>query len=193
MTAERPRYVGRAGHKLDAALTEWANLLPPVEGMTVADFGSNVGGFVDCLLQRGAAKVYAIDTGYGTLEWVLRSDSRVVTMERTNALHVELPERVDLVTVDVAWTRQRHVLPPALRILSPGAQVVSLVKPSYEAERDERQGGILKPDAAAGVMERIRGDVSDIGARVVAEMESPLRGARGNPEYLWLVAAAQKP
>src|SRR4051812_21371874 len=95
-------FVSRAGQKLNHALRTFAL---DVRGFICADFGSNTGGFVDCLLQHGAAKVYAIDTGYGALEWKLRNDPRVVVMERTNAIHVELPERLQLITIDVAWTK----------------------------------------------------------------------------------------
>src|SRR6266404_2482418 len=104
------RFVSRAGDKLDHALSTFAL---DVGGFVCADFGANAGGFTDCLLQRGASRVYAIDTGYGALEWKLRRDPRVVAMERTNAMHVELPEEVDLVVVDVAWTKQRFILPAA--------------------------------------------------------------------------------
>src|ERR1700761_4113773 len=128
-------FVSRAGQKLDHALDAFG---VGVAGLACADLGCNVGGFVDCLLQRGAAKVYAVDTGYGVLEWKLRKDPRVVVMERTNAMHVDLPEPVSLVTIDVAWTRQRNILPAAGRILSrePGARVVTLIKPHYEADKD---------------------------------------------------------
>src|SRR4051812_11330036 len=98
-------FISRAGQKLDHALTAFG---VGVGGLVCADLGSNTGGFVDCLLQRGASRVYAVDTGYGVLDWKLRKDPRVVVMERTNAMHVRLPEPVDLVTIDVAWTRQRH-------------------------------------------------------------------------------------
>src|SRR3954470_11288116 len=108
-------FVSRAGQKLEHALNTFHI---DVNGQTCADLGSNVGGFVDCLLQRGAAKVYSIDTGYGVLDWKLRKDPRVVVMERTNAIHVTLPEKVSLVTIDVAWTKQRIILPAARRLLS---------------------------------------------------------------------------
>src|ERR1041384_6668048 len=99
-------FVSRAGQKLEHALATFAI---DVNGWVCADLGSNAGGFVDCLLQRGASKVYAIDTGYGALEWKLRKDPRVVVMERTNAMHAELPEPVGILTIDVAWTKQRHI------------------------------------------------------------------------------------
>src|SRR5512134_3893078 len=101
-----PNYVTRAGHKLAAALDAFGI---NVAGLVCADLGSNTGGFVDCLLQRGAAKVYAVDTGYGVLEYKLRKDPRVVVMERTNAMHVKLPELVAFVSIDVAWTKQKHI------------------------------------------------------------------------------------
>src|SRR2546427_9082895 len=103
-------FVSRAGHKLEHALATFAI---DVSGKVCADLGSNTGGFVDCLLARGAAKVYAIDTGYGALDWKLRKDSRVVVMERTNAMHATPSEKVAIVTIDVAWTKQRHILPAA--------------------------------------------------------------------------------
>src|SRR5215213_1612736 len=115
-------FVSRAGQKLDHALATFG---VDVTGFVCADLGSNTGGFVDCLLQRGADRVYAVDTGYGVLAWRLRKDPRVVVMERTNAMHVRLPEPVDLVTIDVAWTRQRHILPAARRLVGAGGFVVT--------------------------------------------------------------------
>src|SRR5579871_1843402 len=126
-------FVSRAGLKLEFALDAW-NI--DVRGKICADLGSNVGGFVDCLLQRGAAKVYAVEKGYGVLEWNLRKDPRVAVFERTNAMHVMLPEPVELVTIDVAWTRQKNILPSAARLLAPGGRIVTLVKPHYEAEKN---------------------------------------------------------
>lgn len=125
-------FVSRGGEKLAAALDGF-NV--DVTGRVCADLGSHVGGFVDCLLQRGAAKVYAVDTCYGTLAWKLRRDPRVVVRERTNAMHVTLPEQVDLVTVDVAWTPQARILPNAARLVLPTGTVVTLIKPHYEASR----------------------------------------------------------
>src|SRR5256885_13294789 len=107
-------FVSRAGQKLEHSLDV---VRIDVAGLICADLGCSTGGFTDCLLQRGAAKVFAVDTGYGVLDWKLRKDPRVVVMERTNAMHVELPEPVQLVTIDVAWTKQRHILPSAKRLL----------------------------------------------------------------------------
>ena len=120
-------FVSRAGAKLAHALDEFQL---NVTGLRCADFGCNVGGFTDCMLQRGAAHVIAIDTGYGTLAWKLRQDPRVETRERTNALHAVPPVGgVDLVVVDLAWTPQRLAIPVALTWLAPGGRIVSLVKP----------------------------------------------------------------
>src|SRR5437870_2103753 len=124
------KFVSRAGQKLDHALTTFAI---DVTGKICADLGCSTGGFVDCLLQRGAKKVYAIDTGYGVLDWKLRNDPRVVVMERTNAMHVQLPEVVQIVTIDVAWTKQKHILPNAARLLAADGIVMTLIKPHYEA------------------------------------------------------------
>ena len=180
-------WVSRGGEKLEAALRAWSHLLPPLQGLVAADFGSNVGGFVQCLLAHGVGKVYALDTGYGVLAWSLRQDARVIVMERTNALHVALPEPVDLVTADMGWTRQKYLLPAAWRLLRPGGPIISLVKPHYEAEASERRRGVLNPEALPGVLERVRRDVADAGGEIVAEMESPLKGGGGNVEYLWLM------
>src|SRR3954471_4903391 len=116
-----PPFASRAGLKLDHALTVFQI---DVSGLTCADLGSNVGGFVDCLLRRGAAKVYAVEKGYGVLEYRLRKDPRVVVMERTNAMHVTLPEPVDIVTIDVAWTRQKNILPAARKLLKPAGTAI---------------------------------------------------------------------
>jgi len=180
----RSRFVGRGGLKLEAALERFR---VQVRGKTAADFGSHVGGFVDCLLQAGAAKVYAIDTGHGTLAWKLRQDPRVVVMERRNALHVSLPEKVDIVTIDVGWTPQRLIVPKALECLRPGGWVVSLLKPQYEATPSERIRGVVKPEARPVVVERVKAELEALGAAVNDIMESPLPGGGGNKEYFLLI------
>jgi 23S rRNA (cytidine1920-2'-O)/16S rRNA (cytidine1409-2'-O)-methyltransferase len=178
------RFVSRAGEKLDHALTEFEF---DVSGLICADFGSNAGGFTDCLLQRGAAKVYAIDTGYGVLEWRLRKDSRVVAMERTNAMHVVLPEAIDLVVIDVAWTRQRNILPAARRAIKPGGSVIALIKPHYESDPALLIQGVLPEEAVAGVVQMVERDISACGFAVVRTVRSPIRGAKGNVEVLILL------
>jgi 23S rRNA (cytidine1920-2'-O)/16S rRNA (cytidine1409-2'-O)-methyltransferase len=181
-----PNFVTRAGHKLAAALDAFG--VNPA-GLVCADLGCNVGGFVDCLLQRGGAKVYAIDTGYGALAWKLRTDPRVVVMERTNAMHVVLPEAMDLVTVDVAWTPQHRILPNALKLLKPGGRVVTLIKPHYEADRGQLCGGVLPREAMAGVLEVVSQRLAEVGIRLEAIIESPIAGQKGNIEHLALLSS----
>lgn len=190
-------FVSRAGLKLDHALREFG---VDVAGLVCADFGCNIGGFTDCLLQRGAAKVFAVDTGYGTLAWKLRNDPRVVVMERTNALHAPPPppaERVDLVTIDLAWTPQRLALPAALRWLNPRGRIVTLVKPHYELAEDEKKtlliDGRLDPAEAERVLGRVLDAMPSLGATPLKHSLSPITGGKsskkhgsGNIEFLVL-------
>jgi 23S rRNA (cytidine1920-2'-O)/16S rRNA (cytidine1409-2'-O)-methyltransferase len=172
-------FVSRAGLKLKHALEVF-----DVAGLTCADLGSNTGGFVDCLLQRGAVKVYAIDTGYGVLDWKLRKDPRVVVMERTNAMHAQLPEVVSLVTIDVAWTRQRNILPAAAKLLSPNGTIVSLIKPHYEADPKKLHKGVLIEPEMPAIIMQVRSDISTAGMTILAMADSPIRGGKGNREML---------
>lgn len=183
MTTPQDKYVSRAGHKLEGALQQ---LQVDPSRWVCADLGSNVGGFVDCLLQHGASKVYAVDTSYGTLAWKLRKDSRVVVLERTNAMHVSLPEPVDLVTIDVGWTKQHHILPAAAKILKPAGRVLTLVKPHYEAAKDLLAAGVLPPEHLDSVVARVRQQVGELGWTIAGECPSPLPGAGGNRE-VWLL------
>ena len=193
--APEERFVSRAGAKLLHALEAFAI---DVAGMRCADFGCNVGGFTDCMLQRGAAHVTAIDTGYGALAWKLRQDPRVEVRERTNALHADPPPGgVDLVVVDLAWTPQRLAVPAALRWLAPGGRIVTLVKPHYELQEDEKpwlDRGFLPHERVPGVVARVEATMPSLGARVTGSAQSPLVGGKtsrkagvpGNVE--WLVA-----
>jgi 23S rRNA (cytidine1920-2'-O)/16S rRNA (cytidine1409-2'-O)-methyltransferase len=157
-------------------------------GLVCADLGSHVGGFVDCLLQHEARKVYSVDTSYGILAWKLRRDDRVVVMERTNAMHVELPEPVDLVTIDVGWTPQRRILPRALSLLKEGGRVVALIKPQYESLDNERRGGVVLAQCMDTVLERVRVTLAECGAEILGETVSPIRGTGGNEERLFLLS-----
>jgi 23S rRNA (cytidine1920-2'-O)/16S rRNA (cytidine1409-2'-O)-methyltransferase len=176
-----PAFVSRAGQKLDHALTTFGI---DASAKICADLGCSTGGFTDCLLQRGAVKVYAVDTGYGVLEWKLRNDPRVVVMERTNAMHVKIPEAVDLVTIDVGWTRQRNILPSAQRILKPGGRVITLVKPHYEADPSLLRNGILPEEHLEQVVETVKQDVESSGWKWIASVLSPIKGTGGNAEVL---------
>jgi len=196
--ASEPALASRAGFKMQHALQSFAF---NVQGMAVADFGCNIGGFTDVLLRAGAAKVFAIDTGYGTLAWRLRQDPRVVTMERTNALHAAAPsEGVDLVVLDLAWTPQRLSVPAALRWLRPDGRMITLVKPHYELRDEEKawlDHGFLPHERVAGVVDRVRREMAGLGAQVLAETASPITGGKsakragspGNMEWLMLVRA----
>lgn len=178
-------YVSRGGMKLAHALDAFG--VDP-SGLVCADLGCSVGGFTDCLLQRGAARVYAVDTGYGVLDWKLRSDDRVVVMERTNALHTTLPEPCGLVSVDASWTRQAHILPVAAGLLGEGGRIVTLVKPHYEASRELLEGGVLPDARHPEVLAAVVGELEGLGFGIAGPVESPLRGGKaGNREHLLLV------
>ena len=192
-------FVGRGGEKLAFALAEFT--IDPA-GLTCADLGANVGGFTDCLIRAGAEQVFAVDTGYGALDWRLRTDPRVVVMERTNALHAEPPEGgVDLVVVDLGWTPQRLAIPAALRWLRPGGarRVITLIKPHYEASATGKgrrlKRGVLDPDDAEWIAQNTLASMPGWGARVIASARSPIRGGagkgrKGNAEWLALLERA---
>ncbi|MGD8453118.1 MAG: SAM-dependent methyltransferase [Phycisphaerae bacterium] len=185
MAEQECPYVSRGGLKLEAALREFGI---EVTRLVCCDLGSHVGGFVDCLLQHGAARVYAVEPGYGVLDYRLRRDARVVLFERTNALSFVCPEPGDLVTIDVGWTAQRLVLPAARRCLKPdGGRIITLVKPQYEAPREWLSHGVLPAERCPEVLATCRADVQQLGWTIAGEMESPLRGHGGNVEYLWLL------
>ena len=179
------QFSSRAGQKLQHALSEFDI---NISGKTCADLGCNTGGFVDCLLQNGAAKVYAIDTGYGVLDWKLRQNPKVIVMERTNALHVELPEKIDFISIDVGWTRQKLIVPQALRLLKETGTIISLLKPHYEAEKSWVQNGKVKPEFLSPTIEKVKNELSDIGISIKKMVESPIVGKKGgNVEYLlWI-------
>lgn len=182
---ERLRYVSRGGYKLEAALDGFG--VDPA-GRVAADLGASTGGFTDCLLQRGAARVYAVDVGYGQLAWSLRQDPRVVVMERTNARHLEsLPEPISLVVGDLSFISLTLMLPAVLRLGAPGADAVLLVKPQFEAGRDGvGKGGVVR-DAAVreGAIQRVVEACQALGVEVLGGLDSPLPGAKqGNIEHL---------
>lgn len=195
------QFVSRAGDKLLHALDD---LSVDVTGLRCADFGCNVGGFTDCLLNRGATSVIAIDTGRGVLAWKLRQDDRVETRERTNALHAEPPEGgVDLVVIDLAWTPQRLAVPAALKWLAPGGRILSLIKPHYEVTPEQKQlleQGFLPHEHAHTVHTRVLEDMPSHGARVLGTVQSPLvggktarrKGVPGNLEFLALLEPCSK-
>ena len=182
------KFVSRAGEKLEFALAEFD---VSAKGLVVADFGSSTGGFVDCLLQNSANKVYAVEVGYGTVDWNLRNDSRVVVMERTNAMHVELPEKVDLITNDVGWTKQEKILPNAFKNLKVNGLIISLIKPHYEADEKFLRKGKLLDEKVDEVLEKVKQDIESAGGVVEKIVESPILGEKGkNREFLFLIKSA---
>lgn len=202
MSGEREQaFVSRGGLKLAHALDEFGL---DVRGVRCADFGCNVGGFTDCLLQRGAASVIAVDTGYGALAWKLRNDPRVTVRERTNALHADPPaeeQRPELIVIDLAWTPQRLCVPAALRWLHKGTEgrIITLIKPHYELSADEKhllRAGVLDPAESERVAARVLEGMPAFGVRVLAATRSPIAGgagkknAAGNMEWLALLARA---
>ena len=183
-----PGYASRGGQKLAPALDHFG---VAVAGRVCADIGAAAGGFTDVLLQRGAARVYAVDVGRGLLDWRLRQDPRVVTMERVNARHLEsFPEPVSLLTVDVSFIGLTAVL-PALRRAAPGAEVVVLFKPQFEVAREQvGPAGVVTDEAAVGAaLERFRAWCAEHGFAVRGLVPSTLPGARGNREVLVHLAA----
>ena len=174
-------FVSRGGEKLQFALDSFEI---SVKDLICADFGASTGGFTDCLLQNGAAKVYSVEVGYGTVDWKLRNDPRVVVLERTNAMHVTLPEKVDLIVVDVGWTKQKLILPNVFTNLKSGERMISLIKPHYEAGRPR-----LSDEEIKKTLESVKKDIESIGGEVFAVVESPILGTKGgNHEFLALVA-----
>jgi 23S rRNA (cytidine1920-2'-O)/16S rRNA (cytidine1409-2'-O)-methyltransferase len=188
-------YVSRGGVKLDAALRAFA--LAPA-GWLCLDIGASTGGFTDCLLQRGAARVFAVDVGYGQLAWPLRADPRVTLFERTNIRQLEperLGTRVRLAVMDVSFISLRLVLRQAVRFLEPGGLVLALVKPQFEAGRAQvRKGGrVTDPAVHAQVLDTVQREGESLGLVTLGAIESPLPGKKsGNREFflLWRWPAA---
>ncbi len=187
-------YVSRGGLKLAAALDRFPI---PIEHVVCADVGASTGGFTDCLLQRGAATVYAIDVGYGQLDWKLRSDPRVVVMDRTNARYVEaLPEPIGLAVIDASFISLRLILPAVLKWLQGQAHIVALIKPQFEAGRDRvGKGGVVRdPEVHAGVLRSIVQAAQALGCSPIDLIRSPLEGPAGNVEFLiWLRPGTHDP
>ena len=193
LLGEDLKYVGRGGLKLERALEHWQI---DVEGKVCLDVGASTGGFTDCLLQRGAARVIAIDTGYGQMDFNLRQDSRVLLLEKTNARYVTseiIGEVVDLIVIDVAFISATLVLPPVVNAAFPesaderrGRQVIVLVKPQFEAGREfVGKGGIVRDEAAQlAAVEKVRGTLLGLGCTPTDVIESPILGAEGNREFL---------
>ena len=192
-------YVSRGGLKLRHALDTFG--IDPT-GLRCADLGASTGGFTDCLLQAGAATVYSVDTAYGEFAWKLRNDSRVRVIERTNALHAELPDDLDdgveLVVIDLGWTRQERAIPAALRWLAASGRIISLIKPHYEKPRTRVARGQKVEPLDEAEAERVASEVVErlpvFGVRALGMVQSPIKGgkaskgaAKGSTEFLVLL------
>jgi len=181
------KYVGRGGHKLEAALDQFHI---SCNGLVCADLGASTGGFTDCLLQRGAARVHAVDVGKGQLDWRLRQDPRVVVHDEFNARHLtpdHLGGTVDLVTIDVSFISLTKVLPSAVAVLKAGGTLVALIKPQFEAGKKlVKKGGVVRDSRVhEAVTNMIRGFATQtLGLTLLGVTESPLLGPAGNKEFL---------
>jgi len=178
-------FASRAGNKLEWAIKQYSI---QVEGKIAADLGCSTGGFTSCLLQHGAIKVYAVDTGYGVLDWKLRNDPRVVVMERKNALYIDLPEKMDIITLDMSWTRLEKSLPKALTMIKNDGDIIALLKPHYEAMKMELNRGKVKPEFMEVIIGRTLDKLKELGIQIKEMTESPIVGEKGgNHEYLlWI-------
>ena len=180
------RYVSRGGLKLEKAMATWPIDLKDTVCM---DIGASTGGFTDCMLQNGAKKVYAVDVGYGQLAWSLRSDERVVCLERTNARYLDheiIPEEPDFSSVDVSFISLKLILPAIANVLREGGHVVCLIKPQFEAGKEKvgKKGVVRDPAVHLEVLEHFLDHAKESGFIVIDLTFSPIRGPEGNIEYL---------
>lgn len=185
---EEPKYVSRAGFKMEKALDHFG---VDVEGLTVLDAGLSTGGFTDCLLQRGAKKVIGIDVGYGQVHEKIAADSRVTVLERTNLRHITLEtvgQQVDMVTLDLSFISILKVMDAINQVLKPGGLLITLIKPQFEAEREQvGRGGIIKDEQIhKEVVDKVIKGIESYGYQSQGVTESPIFGAQGNKEFLAL-------
>jgi 23S rRNA (cytidine1920-2'-O)/16S rRNA (cytidine1409-2'-O)-methyltransferase len=186
VAAKAHPYVSRGGMKLEAALSAFA--IDP-RGKVALDVGASTGGFTDCLLRHGAAVVHAVDTGYGQIDASLRGDPRVILHERTNARDLDrsaIPDTIGVAAIDVSFTSARRVLPAVAGLVDVGAPVVVLVKPQFEARREEveRGGLITDPKIHERVVDEVTAAARDLGLEPTGVLPSPISGAHGNVEFL---------
>ncbi len=191
VTGEQLRYVGRGGLKLEGALKAFGL---DINGMVCLDIGSSTGGFTDCMLQNGAAKVYAVDVGTDQLDEKLRTDERVISMEKTDIRTAELPETVDFVGTDVSFISLKAVIPHIDRLLKIGGRAVALIKPQFEAGRSAlNKKGIVKDEKTRRrVVEDITEFAQQCGFALIGIADSPIHGGDGNIEYLMCIEKVAK-
>ena len=183
------KYVSRGGLKLEKAMEQWQFAL---DGCVCMDIGSSTGGFTDCMLQNGAAKVYAVDVGYGQLAWTLRQDERVICPERTNARYLtaeQIPEPLEFASIDVSFISLNLILPALRPLMAEGGQVAALVKPQFEAGREKvgKKGVVRDPAVHLEVLENFLRYANNADFSVAGLTYSPIRGPEGNIEYLGLL------
>lgn len=188
-------YVSRGGLKLEKALRDFG--VKP-DGYVCSDSGASTGGFTDCLLQQGAKKVFAIDVGYGQLDWKIRSDPRVVVMERTNIRYVtpeQLGEPLDLSVIDVSFISLKIVLPAIKMLLKPTGQVLCLVKPQFEAGREKvgKKGVVREPETHKEVLDNFVALAKELQFNILGLTFSPVKGPEGNIEFLGHLTLADQP
>ncbi len=188
-------YVSRGGLKLEKAMQTFPLTLT---GKICADIGASTGGFTDCMLQNGAKKVYAVDVGYGQLDWKLRNDARVVCMERTNArylTHEEIPEELDFASVDVSFISLKLIFPALYGLLREGGEIACLIKPQFEAGREKvgKKGVIRDPAVHLEVLEHFLIHAKENHFTVLGITYSPIRGPEGNIEYLGFLRKSEEP
>lgn len=179
-------FVSRGGLKLEQAVNDFGL---EFEGKTCMDVGASTGGFTDCMLQHGAVKVHAVDVGYGQFDWKLRMDERVVLLEKTNIRYLEkqaVPDKIDIAAIDVSFISLTKVIPNILNFLEPGGEIVALIKPQFEAERkDIGKGGVVRDETVRiGTVEKIKTWAEANGLEVLGTTSSPVKGPKGNAEYL---------
>ena len=188
-------YVSRGGLKLEKAMQTFPLTLT---GKICADIGASTGGFTDCMLQNGAKKVYAVDVGYGQLDWKLRNDARVVCMERTNArylTHEEIPEELDFASVDVSFISLKLIFPALCGLLREGGEIACLIKPQFEAGREKvgKKGVVRDPAVHLEVLEHFLIHAKENHFTVLGITYSPIRGPEGNIEYLGFLRKSEEP
>ena len=189
------RYVSRGGLKLEKAMQTWPITLT---GKTCADIGASTGGFTDCMLQNGANKVYAVDVGYGQLDWKLRSDERVICLERTNArylTHEEIPDTLDFASIDVSFISLKLIFPALYGLLADGGEMACLIKPQFEAGREKvgKKGVVRDPEVHLEVLENFLIYAKENHFTILGITYSPIRGPEGNIEYLGYLRKSDEP
>ena len=189
------RYVSRGGLKLEKAMTTFGLKL---DGCICADIGASTGGFTDCMLQNGARRVYAVDVGYGQLDWKLRSDERVVCLERTNARYLsaeQIPEPLDFASIDVSFISLKLIFPALYPLLREGGEIACLIKPQFEAGREKvgKKGVVRDPAVHLAVLQQFLQHAKENNFTVLGITYSPIRGPEGNIEYLGFLRKSDEP